>query len=832
MSQKVKSVYVSHSKNEKYDEIVNRVSDNIENDNVCVSNASLNNSTEAFYLDNSFDELNEKIKNSSLVCFFITENLLDSPQFKYEISCAKNFKKKSIYLVLQNRITSGKVDDFLNSDNEGFLIEVYKFRMESVEDTAMELYGILKPVILKINNNRANKISLEDNIKNNVPLKTNQVFIAREWLYHDIDEIISKYKCIVLRGLPGVGKKTYALEYCFKKSKKYILFHSGQRESIIETITKYAKSELQQCEDSEFLNLLESFHKFIKNKASDLILIFSNVENQNEYENILKLINFKMLEIPTILTAKCNEWIDLKSIEITRLKPEECTKYLNSCLPSENKDKIDIVYSYLKHLDIEILPFKLIQIANILRKESIMSVHELLLKINNMNDDTLFYKIFQNLSLKSKDALNFMRFIRFLDPNYINGKILKSIPVKDHFMYIIDMLSNQSLCRVVSYNSPNFGISMHRLVQEKVGDFLEINNLDKNDEKIKTLLIHILNKIFPKISFHRDESWDEAENIYCHLSKFLDNFGFRKPSDDLLELYDKVCNYNIYKQYNCEIYFEYAVKMVQLREILNRKKYVDSVNTGVSNSIYEVGVTYLEQKKYETSVEYFQKALKLKQECLTTNKSDILKILNSLAEANFALKHDNEVISYDLECIKIRKEMNIHDDDSNSFFRLSVSYKKLQDYNRALKYCLKSLKLKEKNDENIQELAQVFSDTASLCKILGYEKKSFAYLIKSYKLRKSIEDTNTSKLAKTAYQIGLFYSNLKQHEKALEHKHEALNAWRSTINSEDICIARVLNSIAVSYSALGKHIYEFILLKLVFSPKLPISKFKAHMTKH
>ena len=143
------------------------------------------------------------------------------------------------------------------------------------------------------------------------------------------------------------------------------------------------------------MNLLESFHKFIKNKASDLILIFSNVENQNEYENILKLINFKMLEIPTILTAKCNEWIDLKSIEITRLKPEECTKYLNSCLPSENKDKIDIVYSYLKHLDIEILPFKLIQIANILRKESIMSVHELLLKINNMNDDTLFYKIFQ-----------------------------------------------------------------------------------------------------------------------------------------------------------------------------------------------------------------------------------------------------------------------------------------------------------------------------------------------------------------------------------------------------------------------------------------------------
>ena len=93
MSQKVKSVYVSHSKNEKYDEIVNRVSDNIENDNVCVSNASLNNSTEAFYLDNSFDELNEKIKNSSLVCFFITENLLDSPQFH-----ARKISKRKVFI--------------------------------------------------------------------------------------------------------------------------------------------------------------------------------------------------------------------------------------------------------------------------------------------------------------------------------------------------------------------------------------------------------------------------------------------------------------------------------------------------------------------------------------------------------------------------------------------------------------------------------------------------------------------------------------------------------------------------------------------------------------
>jgi tetratricopeptide (TPR) repeat protein len=117
------------------------------------------------------------------------------------------------------------------------------------------------------------------------------------------------------------------------------------------------------------------------------------------------------------------------------------------------------------------------------------------------------------------------------------------------------------------------------------------------------------------------------------------------------------------------------------------------------------------------------------------------------------------------------------------------------------------LKLRQKFQENIEETAQTFSDASWLCKILGYEKRAIEYLVKSYELRKSLEDTNSTKLAKVSYQIGLSYSNLKKHETALDYKFEALNIWRSNKTNEDICIAKALNSIAVSYNALGKNYF-------------------------
>ena len=635
-------------------------------------------------------------------------------------------------------------------------------------------------------------------------MKRNNDFLGRDSVLKEIHQILNKEYFLILNGPVGVGKKSYALEYCNRNSKKFFWFCSGNKNSIIEGIAKYSHEEGLGNEESEFCVLYKRFLEFIKN-AMNLILFFSDVESKDEYESILKLIDFRTLKVPTIITTNCYEYFDhIKIVKITPFTPEECGHYLKSNLPNELSDKIEILCRSLKSQNIQILPVKLAQIRNILRNEPKITTEKLLFKLNN-KEDYLFYTIFQNLSLKSRDAMLFLRFIRFLNPDYIVGKILKNLPLKEHLLNILDTLTNQHLCQIVSYNSPRFGISMHRIVQQQVETYLEINKLDKRDENVRRILISVLNTIFPKITFEPNDSWIEAENIFFHLTKFLDSAGFNKPTDDLVELYHKVSNYSIYKQFNCEIYFEYATKAVQLRQIINNNKFSDSINYSISLSCFEIGNSYLKNKNYEKALELFEKSLYARKDCLIQNKSDALKIYNCLAETYFGINNSQQVVECDLECLKIIKTFNMHVIVyADTYYRLSISYKNLHNHSKALKFCLKYLKLsKFLNVEDKSKIGECLNNAANLYKFLGDETRSFNYLLKYYKLQKTFEDFDYDKVAKIAYELGLKLSVMNQHEKALKYKNESLKYWLSVLTGENLCVAKILNSIATSQSALG-----------------------------
>ena len=806
----INSIYVSHSSNQKLDEIFNGISKSILDNGYSVCSAKGNISAEFKWLTDD-STASTQIENSFLIIFFITEKHIESTKCQSEVSLAKTKKKKRIYLVFENIIVYEKIRNFLESDKEAIAVPVYKLRIEN-EKVVPKICHLLYPVIKRIFNKTINNEITEDNYST-IPLERNKDFISRDIIFNNIDETIKKHKFLILKGLLSAGKKSCALEYCYRISQKFIWFNSCNREALIETIIKYTKNELKDNKINEFPVIHENFLKFIQNNASNLILVFINVRDENEYENILKLVDFKSLQVATILTTKCTGFDNLESILITPFKPDECDRYLRSCLPIEVKEKIDSIYSYLKEQNIEVLPFKLAQIKHILANENSMSPQEFSLILETTTDDYLFYTIFENLSLKSRDAMMLLRFIRFLNPSFINGKILKNIPIKDHFLYIVDTLSKQNLCRILNNNSPRFGISVHRVLQNKVEAYLDIKKIGKNDEKVKQIVINTLNKIFPKIDFNPNDSWFEAENIYSHLITFLENVGFDKPNDELVELYDKVCMYSIYKQFNCDIYFDYAIKSIQLQQILLNRKFSDSINMNISDSLYELGSNYLRNKNYEKSDDFLNKALNITQEFLSDNRREHLKILDALAEVNLALNREHKCIEYDLEGIKISRLLN--KDNSKSLSRLSVCYKKQKEYNRALHFCLKALRIRRTNSESVPSIAQSLSDAASLYKSLGNAKRSFKYLIKSYKLKKKINEVDSCELAQTSYQIGLHYSNLNQHENALKYKEEALDNWRKleSIKGEDIFLAKILNSIAVSKNSLGEYDFRYDKIK-------------------
>ena len=282
----------NHSSNELVSQLVKRLKS--ENLNIWYDENEINVGNE---LSN---KMQEGILNSDHVLFFISKKYIASRNCMLEFHYAQNRNKNCIYLVLE-KIDPDEIQGIqIYLFGDSVRLDVYKLNKWPTIDKALieDIYNKLAPAL----NLKCTKI--EEN-KEIVKMKRDHYFIGREDVFKTIDQMLENNKIILLHGLPGVGKTSTAIEFIFQKYdngsiKQYFVFYADQVYKIRETISQYCK-QLKICDVSTDIETkITAFNDYIS-QAQNVILFFDNIDN---FDEIVKLFDYEMLNKPTIITSR------------------------------------------------------------------------------------------------------------------------------------------------------------------------------------------------------------------------------------------------------------------------------------------------------------------------------------------------------------------------------------------------------------------------------------------------------------------------------------------------------------------------------------------------
>ncbi len=201
------------------------------------------------------------------------------------------------------------------------------------------------------------------------------------------------------------------------------------------------------------------------------------------------------------------------------------------------------------------------------------------------------------------------------------------------------------------------------------------------------------------------------------------------------------CNSRI-EQYN-KRWSELHSDSQQVKELknleLNLEKKREESNTLTYFDYFRRGTEYLDNKKFDLSIEFFDKSIKL--------NNNFAPAYNNRGISYYKLKQYNKAIE------DYNKAIELNPNDSEVYFNRGISYSNLKQYEKAIEDYNKAIELNP-NDSEV------------------YNNRGISYSnLKQYE--KAIEDYNKAielnpNYSDAYYNRGSLYFNLKQYEKAIE----------------------------------------------------------------
>jgi hypothetical protein len=415
--------------------------------------------------DEQSKKMQKGILDSHTVLFFISKLYLKSDNCKLEFNYAFNRKKKRIFLVLEQLDPTDVNGIEMHLYGDSVRLDVFKLQKGATIDNNLieEIYKKIAPAL----NLKYNAVEQIDNKRGIKRVKRDYFFIGREDVFNKMDKILQTEKLIILHGLPGVGKTSCAIEYVLGRFhneliKQYFVFYADEMYKIRDDISRYCK-ELNLCKDTDdFETKMIKFKELIA-KSRDIILIFDNVEN---FDDLINLIDYEELNKPTIITSRhVKDEYYAKSIEIYPLSVIDTKKYFKKLLPNLSDVELNTIIDHIKHGD-NCLTYKAVLTAGYLKNNPSLTVEKL---ITQNFKDSYFSGIISRIDSESNDAIRILKFLSYLHPDEISKKILEKVITDDTRLNIaLQILCNYNLCKIVNPNSGQFGISVHRLLQNDI----------------------------------------------------------------------------------------------------------------------------------------------------------------------------------------------------------------------------------------------------------------------------------------------------------------------------------------------------------------------------
>lgn len=353
------------------------------------------------------------------------------------------------------------------------------------------------------------------------------------------------------------------------------------------------------------------------------------------------------------------------------------------------------------------------------------------------------------------------------------GHVIRSERLKKNMKqsYLAKGICSPSYLSKIENNSTEPSDEILYLISEKLG--IELNFKDKNVDKLGKDKRLYLNEIYKEISIQRSENY--AEQVYKELTELKFSFNdndfylyclvnlrvlvILKDNKSIMSLLNPLMRdkekLNDYESYLLSkilgmFYFvnnNLKDSIENFEDALNISKHVKLPSWDQADLYYMYSLASLSNQQNVKAIEYSEMSLKFFNENFLFERSIESLIIQGIAYKN-SLDYKASLKSYQ-RAMEIVEKFNNYKFKSIIFQNLGSLYTKLEDYNLALKYYLKSLKLKNNLDKKlitILSIIQIYSRLQEFHEMNMWVQKGFEEIGENKEYEQYIIHFNVYKL--------------------------------------------------------------------------------------
>ena len=234
----------------------------------------------------------------------------------------------------------------------------------------------------------------------------------------------------------------------------------------------------------------------------------------------------------------------------------------------------------------------------------------------------------------------------------------------------------------------------------------------------------------------------------------------------------------------------------------------DNQKESTAKLFYNIAGVYQAQGDYTKALEYYKKALEIREKVLGPEHPDTATVYNNIALVYGGQGDYAKALEYYKKALEIREKVLglKHPDTAATYNNIAGVYWAQGDHAKALEYYKKALEIREKvlGPEH-PDTATTYNDTAGVYQVEGDHTKALEYYKKALEIREKVLGSKHPDTATTYNNIAGVYQAQGDHTKALEYYKKALEIREKVLGPEHPDTATMYHNKAGVYMDRGNY---------------------------
>jgi tetratricopeptide (TPR) repeat protein len=290
--------------------------------------------------------------------------------------------------------------------------------------------------------------------------------------------------------------------------------------------------------------------------------------------------------------------------------------------------------------------------------------------------------------------------------------------------------------------------------------------------------------------------FDKAEELYKVL--------LEKTSDeDEKVLYYNSLGYIKDKQGDYEKPIEYYEKALEIRQ-----KTLPPNHPHLATSYNNIGRVYDNTGEYEKARSFYEKALEIQQKNLSPNHPDLATSYNNIGSVYDEMGEYSKALSFYEKALEIYQKTlpQNHPHLATFYTNIGRVYRHMGEYSKARLFYEKSLEINQKTLlPNHHDLATSYNNIALEYDNMGEYSKALSFYEKALEIRQKTLPPNHPDLAASYGNIGLVYKNMGEYSEARSSYEKALDIFEKNLPPNHPDLATAYNNIGSVYKNMGEY---------------------------